>query len=137
MLPVMDIESERIKRDFSLFPWVDEVTRVEYPPHGITVHLVYKRPVATIAFPLGGPVILDRNGHILPGEDIDTEKLGPLIRIWLRGMDWIIPRQTIGRACPGNHPPLMARAHGWNVGSWRRHGLPGFCRRLIEPAKPR
>ncbi len=87
LLPVLDIESERIKRDFSLFPWVDEVTRVEYPPHGITVHLVYKRPVATIAFPLGGRVILDRHGHILPGEDIDTDKLGPLIRIWAKGLD--------------------------------------------------
>ena len=49
VLPVLELETERIDRDFRLFPWVDDVTRVEYPPQGITVHLVYKQPVATIS----------------------------------------------------------------------------------------
>jgi hypothetical protein len=88
VLPVMDLETERIDRDFRLFPWVDDVTRVEYPPQGIAVHLVYKQPVATlIPFPPGEHVILDRDGHILPAEDIDTEKLGPLIWITAPGLE--------------------------------------------------
>jgi len=80
-LSVMDLETERIDRDFRKFPWVDDVTRVEYPPQAITVHLVYKQPVATIDFRPGERVILDRKATILPGEDIDTKKLGPLIKI--------------------------------------------------------
>ncbi len=87
ILPVMDLETERIDRAFRKFPWVDAVTRVEYPPGGITVHLVYKQPVATISFVPGERVILDRKATILPGEDIDTKKLGPLIKIDPRDLD--------------------------------------------------
>jgi hypothetical protein len=86
VLPVLELEKGRIERDFKLFPWVDDVARVEYPPLGITVHLIYKKPVAMIPFPAGEQVILDRNGHVLPPDDIDTEKLGPLIKITGRGL---------------------------------------------------
>jgi hypothetical protein len=81
VLPVMDLETERIDRAFRRFPWVDDVTRVEYPPHGITVHLVYKQPVAMIPFAPGQHVILDRKATVLPEEDIDARNLGPLIKI--------------------------------------------------------
>ena len=134
VLPVLDLETERIDRDFRLFPWVDDVTRVEYPPQGITVHLVYKQPVATIPFPPEEHVILDRNGHILPGEDIDTVKLGPLIRITGTGLDQPATDNRPGR--PGNHPPPAPRGHGWNAASWELQALPGFSRKRIERAKP-
>ena len=52
-LPVLDLAPDRIERDFRLFHWVDDVRRVEYPPQGITVHLVYKQPVARIPIPGG------------------------------------------------------------------------------------
>ncbi|MBV8127169.1 MAG: hypothetical protein JO114_05820 [Planctomycetaceae bacterium] len=114
VLPVLELETERIDRDFRLFPWVDDVTRVEYPPQGITVHLVYKQPVATIIpFPSGEHVILDRNGHILPGEDIDTEKLGPLIRITGKGLDQPATENRPGTAwkssTPGAEGPRLER----------------------------
>jgi hypothetical protein len=114
VLPVLELEIERIDRDFRLFPWVDDVTRVEYPPQGITVHLVYKQPVATIIpFPPGAHVILDRNGHILPGEDIDTEKLGPLIRITGMGLDQPATDNRPGTAwkssAPGVEGPRLER----------------------------
>ena len=47
--------TKRLIPDFRLFPWVDDVTRVEYPPHGITVHLVYQQPVAKIPSPPVNP----------------------------------------------------------------------------------
>jgi len=86
ILPIMELKPDRIEHDFKLFHWVDDVRLVEYPPQGITVHLVYKQPVAMIPIPSGDPAILDRNGHLLPADDIDTEKLGPLIKITGRGL---------------------------------------------------
>ena len=81
ILPVMELPSDRIEHDFKLFHWVDDVRRVEYPPQGITVHLVYKQPVAIIPLPAGDMAVLDRSGHLLPVDDIDTEMLGPLIKV--------------------------------------------------------
>ena len=113
VLPVMELESERIDLDFRRYPWVDDVKRVEYPPQGITVHLVYKQPVATIPFSPGEHVILDRNGHILPVEDIDTKKLGPLISITGRGLDQAATDNQPGRAwkssAPGAEGPRLER----------------------------
>ncbi len=108
VLPVLDLETEQIDRDFKLFPWVDHVTRVEYPPRGITVHLVYKQPVATIPFPPGEHVILDRNSHILPVKDIDTEKLGLLIRITGTGLDQPVTDNRPGRAWRSSAPAAEA-----------------------------
>jgi hypothetical protein len=81
LVSLMELEEGQIERDFKLFPWVDSVRRVEYPPGGIRVDLAYKTPVAVIPYPRGEQVILDHNGHILSSEDIDPEKLGPLIQI--------------------------------------------------------
>jgi hypothetical protein len=86
-LPVMDLKPDRIEQDFKLFHWVEQVRRVEYPPRGITVHLDYKKPVALISIRGGSdPAVLDRDGDVLPADDIDTEKLGPLIKITGRGL---------------------------------------------------
>ncbi len=114
VLPVMELETERIDREFRKFPWVDEVTRVEYPPQGITVHLIYKQPVATIIpFPPGEHVIVDRKGTILPGEDIDPKKLGPLIRITGTGRDQAASDNQPGLAwkssAPGTEGPRLER----------------------------
>ncbi len=113
ILPIMDLETEQIDRDFRLFPWVDAVTRVEYPPQGITVHLAYKQPVATIPFPPGEHVILDPKATILPGEDIDTKKLGPLIKITGTGLDQPASDNQPGLAwkssAPGAEGPRLER----------------------------
>lgn len=132
VLPVMELETERIDRDFRLFPWVDDVTRVEYPPQGITVHLVYKQPVAMIPFPPGEHVILDRNGHILPVENIDTEKLGPLIRITGKGLGQPATDNRPGRVWKSSAPGVEgSRLERCVLGAAR---LAGF---LQEPDRAR
>ncbi|QEH33055.1 hypothetical protein OJF2_15510 [Aquisphaera giovannonii] len=96
-----DPEKSRIHRAFRLFPFVEDVTKVEYPPRGIVVHLVYKQPVAIIPFRGDEPVILDRNAHVLPNEDIDLEKLPPPIQL--------LGARTILMPSPGLQPGLPWR----------------------------
>jgi hypothetical protein len=86
VLAVLDLPQDRIELDFKQFPWVDNVLRVEYPPQGINVHLAYKTPVAMIPSPGGEALLLDRKGHLLPADDVDLARLGPLIKISDRGL---------------------------------------------------
>jgi hypothetical protein len=81
VLPLLELEKGRIERDFKVFPWVDDVRRIEYPPGGIEVDLVYKTPVAVIPFRRGVQVVVDDHGHVLPSEDIDPSTLGTLVKI--------------------------------------------------------
>lgn len=81
VLPLLDLEKGRIERDFKVFPWVEHVRRIEYPPGGIEVDLVYKTPVAVIPFRRGAQIVVDAHGHVLPAEDIDPKTLSTLIKI--------------------------------------------------------
>jgi hypothetical protein len=101
VLEIMELEKDQIERDFKLSPWVDFVPRVEYPPQAIKVHLVYKTPVALIPFPSSSTTYLDRTGEILPAEDIDTERLGPLIQI---------PDKALKQASAENRPGRVWRS---------------------------
>jgi hypothetical protein len=86
LLPFLEIEPQRIASDFKLFPWVDDVPRVEYAPQSIKVHLIYKKPVAVMTQPTGERIVLDGQGRILSASDIDDEKLGPMIKITGTGL---------------------------------------------------
>lgn len=86
-LPKGDIARDQIAVDFKKFPWVQNVPQVEYPPHGIVVHLVYRVPVAWMHFPPAPAVYLDREACLLPVEDVDRTLLGPLIRITGQGLE--------------------------------------------------
>jgi hypothetical protein len=81
VLPLLELEKGRIERDFKVFPWVDDVRRIEYPPGGIEVELAYKIPVAMIPFRRGAQIVVDSHGHVLPAEDIDNRTLTTLIKI--------------------------------------------------------
>jgi len=81
VLPLLELEKGRIERDFKVFPWVDDVRRIEYPPGGIEVDLAYKIPVAVIPFRRGAQIVVDAHGHVLPSEDIDPETLTALVKI--------------------------------------------------------
>jgi hypothetical protein len=85
-LSLMDVDLARLKLDFKLSPWVAEVTRIEHQPEAILVDLVYRQPVASIPYPGGKRVYLDREGCMLPTEDIIQEKARPLIQISRQGL---------------------------------------------------
>ncbi len=81
LLAVLDVDRERLMsafRDYS--PWVEDA-RITFSPQLIRVELSYKRPVAIQKVGSGEDLFLDRHGHLLPGEDVDRELLGPLIKI--------------------------------------------------------
>ena len=86
VLPLMELEKGRIEQDFKWFPWVEGVTRVEFPPHAIIVHLVYRQPVARIPSPFGEEVFLDAKGFVLPAEDIEPQQLVPMIKVMGEGL---------------------------------------------------
>jgi hypothetical protein len=81
VLPLLELEKGRIERDFKVFPWVDDVRRIEYPPGGIEVDLAYKIPVAVIPFRRGAQIVVDAHGHVLPADDIDPVTVSRLIRV--------------------------------------------------------
>jgi hypothetical protein len=88
VLQVLDLGENQLARDFLESPWIEEVKRVVKPPHAIKVRLVYRNPVAILTYARGEETILDRAGAILPQEDIEMSKLGPLplIRILAGGL---------------------------------------------------
>ena len=129
ILPVMELKPDRIEHDFKLFRWVDAVRRVEFPPQGITVHLDYKQPVAMIPIPAGDQAILDRSGHLLPPEDIDTEKLGPLIKITGRGLAPAAENRP-GKVWKSSAPGARGRPTGT-----LRSGAARLAAFLLEPVR--
>jgi hypothetical protein len=100
-LPRGSLDKDQIAIDFKKDPWVEDVPRVEYPPYSIAVHLVYRTPVAWIHAPPAPPVYLDRDGTTLPIEDVDRDKLGPLLPVIGRGLD---------QASAANEPGLPWRS---------------------------
>lgn len=80
VLSVLDVDPERLANAFKQFPWVERVELVEFPPRSLVVRLAYRKPVLRVL--VGGTVelVLDREGCILPMDDIDVGKVGRLIR---------------------------------------------------------
>ncbi len=81
VLPILDVDPERIRAAFKRFPWVEEVLSVEFPPRGLVVRLAYREPVAKVQLTGADQLLLDREGCILPVDDIDVEHVKPLIAI--------------------------------------------------------
>ena len=88
-LGLLDVDPERLRNAFKSFPWVREVGAIERPPGGLVVHLSYRRPVATVAVAAAAQFVLDREGCILPIEDVDTAKMGRWI--WIVGRELTAP----------------------------------------------
>ncbi|WP_165073496.1 cell division protein FtsQ/DivIB [Paludisphaera rhizosphaerae] len=81
VLPVLDVDAESLAGAFKQFPWVERVESVEFPPHSLVVRLAYRKPVVRVQAAGAVQQVLDREGCILPMEDIDTEKIGRLIAV--------------------------------------------------------
>ena len=80
-LPLLDVDPARIERAFKLFPWVEEVRSIDFPPRGLVVGLSYREPVAQIRLDAERQYVLNGDGLILPSEDVESSKLAPLMQI--------------------------------------------------------
>ena len=86
-MSLLDLDLKALGRDFAReSPWVMSVDRIEpaYPSR-LTMRMRYRRPVGRL--PIGaGAVALDRDGVVLPDEEIDFEAAGPLIELRVPGL---------------------------------------------------
>jgi hypothetical protein len=128
-LPLLELEAGRIKMDFLQSPWVEEVRRVEYPPQGVKVSLVFKRPVAFIPLSRGEQVVLDRNGHILPADDVVTGQQVPLVKIVGDGLTGASDNRPGKVWKANNNGPVGSRIERGVLGAAK---LAGF---LLEPTR--
>jgi hypothetical protein len=81
-LSALDFDGERLLKLFRRNPWVKRAIKVVHGyPNKVVVLLEFRSPVALARLPDGSKIPLDREGVILPLEDIDLEAAGPLV--WL------------------------------------------------------
>ncbi len=84
-LSSLDIDLDELRRDFQRgSPWVRSVVRIRRAyPNTLKVAVEYRRPVALVR--IGNlRLVLDRDGVVLPGDDLTLSETGPLIE--LRGL---------------------------------------------------
>jgi hypothetical protein len=112
----LDIDPERIRALFQRFPWVERVRSAEaLPGRRFVVRLDYRVPVAIAEFPDSNKVWVDRDGVILPRDDVDDELAVTLVGLHgfpppaeLRyGEAWSRPG---GRGDPPQPDPRVAEA---------------------------
>ena len=132
-LPKGGIDKDQIAIDFKKFHWVEAVSRVEYPPHSITVHLDYRVPVALIHVSPSSRTYLDREGCLLPVEDVDLDRLGPLIRLTGSGLEQASVDNRPG--LPWRSSAAGADAHRLEEGVRDASALAGFFLRRNERRK--
>src|SRR5262249_50328102 len=80
-LPLLGLTPKRVKLAFLQNAWVDGVLRVGYPPQGISVEMRFRHPVARVRVSRAEQFLVDEQAIILPLQDVDLERLGPLIDI--------------------------------------------------------
>lgn len=99
-LSVLDVDLAKLRDDFRHYAWVKKVKGVEkLVSNRIVVRLDYREPVAR--WEKDPKVVIDGDGVILPGEDINTEAAERLM--WLASVD---------------HPPFDSRpGEPWKKGN--------------------
>jgi hypothetical protein len=90
-LPLLGLTPQRVKLAFLHNAWVDGVLRVSYPPQGIRVALRFRHPVARVRVAHAEQFLVDEQAILLPFQDVDLERLGPLIEIV--GRDLVAPAE--------------------------------------------
>ena len=74
-LPLLELDLKALRNDFRRCPWVKDVTRVERSYRALTVHLLYRKPVAVVVLEKhladGNAYVIDEEGVPLPPKDID------------------------------------------------------------------
>ena len=115
-IPVLGLRDEVLKRVFeNNSPWIERVERVEYRPLGVTVRLVYRRPVALVETSSHNVHLVDASGIILPREDLDAD-LGRFVKD--RGL---LEINGVGLSDPRDPRPGLA----WQPGPGATDAVPG------------
>jgi hypothetical protein len=85
-LSVLSVDLAELGNIFRLYCWVDKVGRVERSyPNRLVVHLEYRKPVALVQSKYAPDRVIDKDGVILPMEDINWGAAGRLI--WISGLE--------------------------------------------------
>jgi hypothetical protein len=76
----LDLDKNSLSLLFRNCAWVRKLSRITVGhPNRITVRLEYREPVAVASYPDGSEAWVDREGVLLPPDDIDREALGPIV----------------------------------------------------------
>ncbi|HEX6657375.1 MAG TPA: FtsQ-type POTRA domain-containing protein [Ilumatobacter sp.] len=63
--PVLIADTQRAERELEAIPWVDDAKVTAHFPHGVTIEIRERAPVATYQGPDGRYRVLDREGRVL------------------------------------------------------------------------
>jgi hypothetical protein len=85
-IAVLEVPQDHLAVAFKKYAWVEEVVKVAYPPGRIRVDVRYRKPAAWVQLQGAEQRIVDRNGIILPTDDVDVAALGQVIKISGHGL---------------------------------------------------
>jgi hypothetical protein len=80
-LSVLDLAPDALTAAFKKYAWVNQVTRITYPPGRIRVELRYRQPVAWVQLRGAQQRMIDDEATVLPTDNIDVKKLGRVVKI--------------------------------------------------------
>lgn len=83
-LSSLETDVAALARAFALgSPWIEEVRGVNVGgiPPALTIHLAYREPTAFVVGSANRLILLDRQGVVLPVEDVDSGALRHLLRL--------------------------------------------------------
>ena len=111
-------------------PWVEEVHKIAVSgyPNKLVINLSYRHPIAMLnaGGNAGSKIILDKNGVVLPSDDIDLKEAGSLIRI--DGLSGALePRPGLALTTAGSQDETKLQA---------AIGLANFVRAQTEAQSP-
>lgn len=110
-LPVLSVDLDRLRDAFRVCPWVEDVQAIERKfPNRLIVHLRYREPVAFIRLN-AATVYLDKDGVVLPEDDVDPNQ-GALLRlVFLEPLDAVpgLPLQARLTIAGSSEEPLPAQ----------------------------
>ena len=113
----------RVAQAFTMHPWVVKATRVSKDPGGVTVELVYRRPVAMVQVNFDGEkglLPVDARGVLLPSGDFTTAEALTYPRI---AAGDVTPVGPVGTPWGDGRVSGAARIAAELGDSWRRLDL--------------
>jgi hypothetical protein len=135
-LAVYDLDPGRLAEDFQReSPWVRSVRGIERAyPNRLTVRLEYRQPVAVLrpSGPTRAPIYLDRDGVVLPSDDLDPAGAGRLVLLKVAAPEGATVTPNEGRLIriepgpgpktTGNVRPELAQEAARLAAFFRDHG---------------